>query len=90
MGVSDAVWEIECAIGDAFDAPERYVAHTRRNVYEQVLIDVDQRAGTESMHTLSDWIEREIRTTGRLPKHHEVRQIAAEICRPSTSAQADQ
>jgi len=89
MGVSDAVWEIECAIGDAFETPEHREARTRRNMYEQVLVDVDQLAGTEAMHTLSSWIEREIRTTGRLPKTHEVRQVATEICRRPTSAQPD-
>lgn len=88
MGVSDALWEIECAIGDAFDRPtyelERQTAQSRRSAYEQTLVDVYQRAGCEPMHKLGDWIEREIRTAGRLPAAHEVRQIGTEICRRET------
>jgi len=86
MGVSDALWEIESAIGDTFDQPEgeRQAAEARRSVYEQTLVDVDNLAGPEAMHTLSDWIEREIRTAGRLPASHEVRQIGTEICRRTT------
>lgn len=86
MGVSDALWAIESAIGDTFDQPDRkrQTAKARRNVYEQTLVDVDNQAGTEAMHTLGDWIEREIRTAGRLPASHEVRQIGTEICRRTT------
>ena len=86
MGVSDALWEIESAIGDTFDQPERArrTAESRRSVYEQTLVDVNDQAGSEAMHTLSDWIEREIRTAGRLPASHEVRQIGTEICRRTT------
>lgn len=88
MGVTDALWEIECAIGDAFDQPERELAQqtgqSRRSVYEQTLIDVNRQAGSEAMHTLSNWIEQEIRTTERLPTTQEVRQIGTEICRRTT------
>jgi hypothetical protein len=88
MGVRDALWEIECAIGDAFDQPnresDRQTAQSRRSIYEQALIDVNQQAGSEAMHALSSWIEREIRTSGRLPASHEVRQIGTEICRRTT------
>ena len=85
MGVSDALWEIESAISDVFDQPgrdiDRQTAQSRRSVYEQTLVDVDQWAGPEAMHSLGDWIEREIRTAERLPASHEVRQIGTEICR---------
>lgn len=88
MGVSDALWEIETAIEDVFDNPtgesERQTAQSRRSVYEQTLVDVDRVAGSEAMHTLSHWIEREIRTAGRLPAGHEVRQVGTEICRRTT------
>ena len=92
MGVSDALWEIESAIGDVFDQPERaanrQTAQARRSIYEQTLVDVNQRAGSEAMHALSSWIEREIRTAGRLPASHEVRQIGTEICRRTTPPDA--
>ena len=88
MGVSDALWEIECAIGDVFDQPggdvDRQTAQSRRSDYEQTLVDVDRTAGSEAMHSLSNWIEREIRTAERLPASHEVRQIGTEICRRTT------
>jgi len=88
MGVSDALWEIESAIGDVFDQPgrdvDRQTAQTRRSIYEQTLVDVNEWAGPEAMHSLSDWIEREIRTAERLPASHEVRQIGTEICRRTT------
>ncbi|MFD1642859.1 hypothetical protein [Halohasta litorea] len=90
MGVSDALWEIESAIGDVFDQHgrdvDRQTAQARRNTYEQTLIDVNQWAGPEAMHSLSDWIEREIRTAERLPANHEVRQIGSEICRRTTTS----
>ncbi|MFW6320904.1 MAG: hypothetical protein ACOC0Z_03580 [Halohasta sp.] len=90
MSVSDALWEIETAIEDAYRAPtgetERLTAHTRRSIYEQALIDVDRIAGSEAMYTLCHWIIREIKTAGRLPASHEVRQVATEICRRTTSA----
>lgn len=93
MGVSDALWEIESAIEDLSDLHEgeieRHTAQCRRSLYEQTLVDVDRLAGTEAMYTLSSWIEREIRATGRLPASHEVRQIGSEICQrtvqPNTS-----
>lgn len=88
MGVSDALWEIECAIGDVFDQPgptvDRQTAQARRSDYEQTLVEVNEWAGPEAMHSLSDWIEREIRTVGRLPTSREVRQIGTEICRRTT------
>jgi len=88
MGVSDALWEIETAIQDAFANPtdefERQTAQSRRSVYEQTLADVDRIAGSEAMYTLSRWIKREIKTAGRLPASHEVRQVGTEICRRTT------
>lgn len=89
MGVSDALWEIESAIEDLSDlpndGPEPQTAQCRRSTYEQTLVDVDRLAGTEAMHTLGSWIEREIRMGGRLPAGHEVRQIGAEICQRTSS-----
>ena len=88
MGVSDALWEIECAIEDVFGQPgrtvDRQTAQARRSIYEQTLVDVEQWAGSEAMHSLSHWIEREIRAGERLPTGHEVRQIGTEICRRTT------
>jgi hypothetical protein len=88
MSVSDVLWEIESAIEDLPDhlegSPEQ-IARSRRSAYEQTLVDVDQLAGTEAMHTLGNWIEQEIRATGRLPETHEVRQIGFEICQRTTS-----
>lgn len=88
MGVSDALWEIECSIEDAFERPERKVerqrAQSHRSVYEQTLVEVDQQAGSEAMYALSSWIRREIKTSKRLPASHEVRQIGTEICRRMT------
>ena len=88
MGVSDALWEIECAIGDVFDRPnptvDRQTATARRSDYEQTLVDVNEWAGPEAMHSLGDWIEREIRAAERLPTSREVRQIGTEICRRAT------
>ncbi|MFO7834912.1 MAG: hypothetical protein R6V31_12920 [Halohasta sp.] len=93
MGVTDAVWRVETAIADTrdrFDREDRQRAHCRRSAYEQVLADVDRQAGTEAMYSLTDWIEREIRATSRLPASHEVRQVGAEICRYRTPSPAGQ
>ena len=88
MSVRDALWEIECAIEDVFGhsgrTVDRQTAQARRGIYEQTLVDVDQWAGSEAMYSLSNWIEREIRTAERLPTSHEVRQIGTEICRRTT------
>lgn len=91
MAVSDALWEIESAIEDLSDHLEGnsgQIARSRRSTYEQTLVDVDRLAGTEAMHTLGNWIEREIRAAGRLPESHEVRQIGFEICQRTSFTNA--
>jgi hypothetical protein len=77
--------QIDQTTQDEFDLGTRAAAKrkegSRRNAYEKGIREVQNIAGKDAARELTEWIENEIRTSGRFPTARSVRKRGAKICR---------
>lgn len=85
MSVKESMKNIDRAVEEEIGTHERYESKkegkSQRRAYEQSLEEVEDLAGKAEAKRLAEWIETQIRETGKLPKSRRVRNRGAKICR---------